>query len=462
MEKTEKEEKEGGRNRAGYLVAGAGVSGLGAVKLLCSCGEDCILYDSNENLSEEEIRKKLPDGATVPVLLGELSPEDVRDVKACVISPGIPLTAPFVGVLRAEKIPVWSEVELAYRYGKGRVCAITGTNGKTTTTALAGEILGRYFSDVHVVGNIGSAYTLAAPLLKETSVTVAELSSFQLESIVTFHPLVSAILNVTPDHLDRHGTMDNYERIKEDITKNQTSGDWCVLNYEDERLRAFGEKTCVPQVVFFSSRRRIPGGIYLEDGSLFSEMDGEKELLCRTEELNILGRHNYENAMAAAAVCRLMGVPLSVIREGCLAFTAVEHRIEFVREVGGVAYYNDSKGTNPDAAIQAVGAMTRPTVLIGGGYDKGSSYGAWIDTFPGHVKELILIGATAEKIAAEAKEHGFTAVRFADSLKEAVTLAFACAKEGDAVLLSPACASWDMFPNYEVRGNLFKEYVRNL
>jgi UDP-N-acetylmuramoylalanine--D-glutamate ligase len=215
-------------------------------------------------------------------------------------------------------------------------------------------------------------------------------------------------------------------------------------------------------VIFFSSSQPIPGGIYLEGDHIVSELDGEKEIVVSTGELNILGRHNYENVMAAVAVCRKMGVPMEKIRHGCKAFQAVEHRIEFVKEVQGVAYYNDSKGTNPDAAIQAVRAMTRPTILIGGGYDKNSEYEEWIAEFPGRVKLLILLGQTANKIAATARRMGFTDIVYADDMADAVSIANSYGVKGDAVLLSPACASWGMFKNYEERGRIFKELVRNL
>ncbi len=437
------------------LVAGAGISGIGAAKMLLDMGEQVILYDGNESLDREELARKLP-GARI--LLGELSPETASGVSFCVISPGIPLRAPFVETLKKAGVPVLSEIEAAFRCGKGRLAAITGTNGKTTTTALVGRIFKAYYPSVFVVGNIGTSYTAHALEMTEESVTVAEVSSFQLETIDTFHPQVSAILNITPDHLDRHGSMEEYIRVKELIAKNQTEKDVCVLNYEDEELRRFGELVNA-RPVYFSSARRVPGGVYLEGDGIYSELSGEKELVVRTGELNILGRHNYENACAAAAVAWSMGVPMDVIRRAMKEFKAVEHRIEFVTEKDGVAYYNDSKGTNPDAAIQGIRAMVRPTVLIAGGYDKGSEYEEWLSACKGRAKKLILLGQTAEKIAAAAKKLGLDYV-FASSMEEAVGLAEKAAAPGDAVLLSPACASWGMFKNYEERGRIFKELVR--
>lgn len=445
-----------------YLVAGSGISGIAAAKLLVQAGEDVVLYDGNTKIVEEDLRAKLGPAAGISIVLGELPETLVEEVTACIISPGIPLRVPFVQQLKAAGVPLWSEIELAYRYGNGRIAAITGTNGKTTTTALTGEILAEAFPDTHVVGNIGIPYTEKAAMLQENSMVAAEISSFQLESIVDFHPAVTAILNITPDHLDRHGSMEEYIRVKESITANQTAEDWCVLNYEDEELRRFGQEDCVPQVVFFSSQRIMPGGLYLQEGNIISEIDGEREIVCHIEELNILGRHNYENVMAAVGICRKMGVPMEQIRHACVHFRAVEHRIEFVREVQGVTYYNDSKGTNTDAAIQAVKAMVRPTVLIGGGYDKGSEYDDWIAEFPGKVRLLILIGQTASKIAETAVRMGFDQILYADSMEEAVALASSHAVSGEAVLLSPACASWGMFKNYEERGRIFKELVNQL
>jgi UDP-N-acetylmuramoylalanine--D-glutamate ligase len=312
-----------------------------------------------------------------------------------------------------------------------------------------------------VVGNIGIPYTSVAADMTEETVTVAEISSFQLETIHAFAPKVSAILNITPDHLNRHHTMECYIRTKEDITKNQTKDDTCVLNYEDEELRSFAEH-CPATVVFFSSRRVLAEGFYLEGDDIWYAHEGGRTHVIRVDELNLLGRHNYENVMAACAMAMSFGVPMDKIVEVLKRFTAVEHRIEYVTEKRGVKFYNDSKGTNPDAAIQGIRAMNRPTFLIGGGYDKQSEYDAWIEAFDGKVKELVLIGQTADKIAECAHRHGFTDTVKCETFEEAIRHCYAHAVSGDAVLLSPACASWGMFPNYEERGRIFKEIVRNL
>ena len=447
------------------LVFGAGKSGIGAAGLLLHEQAKVILYDGNAKQDPEEIRRKLNAGADVEIILGELSDEVLDRLELVVLSPGVPADLPVVLKMKEKEIPVWGEVELAYRVGKGEVLAVTGTNGKTTTTSLLGEIMKAYREDVQVVGNIGTAYTSVALDTTEDTVTVAEISSFQLETIEKFHPKASAITNITEDHLNRHHTMEEYIRVKERITENQTMEDVCVLNYEDEVLRAFGEKLIGEQkvqVLFFSSLRALQDGIYCQDGTIWLAENGEREPVVRTDELKILGQHNYENVMTAVGMAYYAGVPMDVIRKAVCAFQGVEHRIEYVCEKNGVVYYNDSKGTNPDAAIKGIQAMNRPTLLIGGGFDKQSTYESWIRAFDGKVKYLVLIGETREKIAETARREGFHEILMAENLEEAVKICADKAEPGDAVLLSPACASWDQFDSYEQRGDLFKEYVRAL
>lgn len=443
------------------LVFGSGISGMGAVKLLAEVEAQILLYDGNEKLKEEEVRRKLPEGCDCQIILGELPDNVIESLELAVMSPGVPQDIPPVERIRAKGITIWGEVELAYQMGKGRVLAITGTNGKTTTTALLGEIMKAYSDSVFVVGNIGNAYTGAALSTKDDSYVVAEISSFQLETIESFAPEVSAILNITEDHLNRHHTMEEYIRVKELIAVNQTKENYCILNYEDKELREFAER-CPATPVFFSSERRLPQGIFLEGDRIIMKTEDEETEIVKTGDLYLLGKHNYENVMAAAAMAWYAGVPVEIIRRTVMAFKAVPHRIEFVEEIDGVAYYNDSKGTNPDAAIKGIQAMERPTLLIGGGYDKESSYEEWINAFDGKVKYLVLIGQTREKIQKAAHECGFYNTILADDLEEAVKICAQKAQKGDAVLLSPACASWGQFDNYEQRGDKFKEYVRRM
>ena len=442
------------------LVFGSGISGIGASRLLESMGKEVILYDGNTSLDPEKMKQQIGEGTKVEVILGELSDEVINELEMVVMSPGVPTDLPVVNKMRELGIMISGEVELAYTYGKGDVLAITGTNGKTTTTALLGEIMKNYQESVFVVGNIGNPYTTEVLNMNEGSVAVAEVSSFQLETIHEFRPRVSAILNITPDHLNRHHTMEAYIAAKEDIAKNQTAEDTCVLNYEDEVTRKFGEKVAA-KVLYFSSQRKLEKGIYLEDGNIVYN-NGEPEVICHIDELKLLGTHNHENVMAASAMAAAYGVPMDVIRKTVKEFAGVAHRIEFVCEKNGVAYYNDSKGTNPDAAIKGIQAMNRPTVLIGGGYDKDSTYEEWIEAFDGKVTYFVLLGQTKEKIAQAARNCGFENIVMTESLEEAVEACARLARPGDAVLLSPACASWGMFKNYEERGDKFKELVKAL
>ncbi len=449
------------------LVVGCGRSGLAAAALLLDEGARVVLYDEKETLEKEEIRKKTVSMQTkggegeLEISLGSF-PEDLSaQLSLVVLSPGVPVELPFIEKLKEEKIPVWGEIELAYRLGRGRVIGITGTNGKTTTTTLVGDMMKDYFESVAVVGNIGNPYTLEVPHLKDNSVIVAEISSFQLETIETFHPEVTAVLNITPDHLNRHHTLDNYIKIKQDITKNQIGEEICVLNYDDETTRKMAEK--IPAKPFFFSRlTSLENGICLRGEEIVLCKEGKTKVLINRKELLIPGDHNVENAMAALAIGLSMGVPEESLIHTLRNFHAVEHRIEFVAEKKGVVYYNDSKATNTDAAIKGIQAMDRKTVLIGGGYDKGSEYDEWFAAFGGKVKAMVLLGQTRELIAETAKRFGIEDITFADSLQEAVAVCASKAEPGEAVLLSPACASWGMFDNFEQRGNLFKEYVNAL
>lgn len=443
------------------LVFGSGKSGIGAAELLGQVGACPVLYDGNPDLDKEAVLHKTASIKETDIYAGGLPEEVQKSLDLAVLSPGVPTDLPLVKSFYEQGLPVWGEVELAFRTGKGRVLAITGTNGKTTTTALLGKIMEDAEDSVFVVGNIGTPYTSKALEMTEDSVTVAEISSFQLETIEKFAPCVSAILNITEDHLNRHHTMEEYIRVKELIVKNQKPEDVCVLNYEDPVLREFG-KNIVPQTVYFSSERRLEKGIFLEDGQIILKTEDQEISLVKTDDLKLLGKHNFENVMAAAAMAYYAGVSVESIRKSICEFTAVEHRIEYVTEKNGVVYYNDSKGTNPDAAIKGIQAMNRPTWLIGGGYDKGSSYDEWLNSFDGKVRSLVLIGQTKEKIREAAERLGVCSCILCEDLQEAVKICAEKAQPGEAVLLSPACASWGQFDNYEQRGDMFKEYVKAL
>lgn len=446
------------------LVVGTGLSGEGAVKLLHSEGAATILLEQNTKLTEDDVRGKLDkeDRDYPEVIVGDLPKEKLQKLDVAVLSPAVPLDSPIALALKAAGVPILSEIELGYRFEKGKFLAITGTNGKTTTTTLIGEIMKAYNPKTFVVGNIGFSYAAVAKQTSPDSVSVGEISSFQLEGTDTFHPQVAAILNITPDHLNRHYTMENYAAIKERISFRQTPEDTCVLNYEDKYLRPFGEHLCHAKVVWFSSKQKVDRGCYLDGNDIYMADESGTRRLMDIHDMKLVGICNVENVMAAIAVTSAAGVPMDTILSVIHDFPPVEHRIEYVATKGGVMYYNDSKATNPDAAIQGIKAMDRPTVLIGGGYDKKNTYDEWIQAFDGKVKELVLIGQTAQAIAQTARKYGVTNITFCDTFDQCLKHCTEAAAPGDAVLLSPACASWGMFPNYEVRGNMFKDYVHSL
>lgn len=445
------------------LVVGSGKSGIGAARLLLKAKAVPVINDGNEKLDIEDFRSKNEDLKTVEFILGDVSDELLASLFMVVISPGVPIDSPLVLRAKEKKIPVWGEIELGFCFSKGKLIGITGTNGKTTTTTLVGDIMKSYAGndDVYVVGNIGFPFTDIAMDTTDNSISVAEISSFQLETAYDFKPQVSAILNITPDHLNRHHTMACYAETKEKIATMQDKNDTCVLNYEDPMLKEYAVN-CPANVVFFSSKHTLSEGIYLLGEDIVLKEKGFEQVLMNIHEMNLVGICNVENVMAAILITKAMGVPMDIILKTVKSFKAVEHRIEFVETKNGVDYYNDSKGTNPDAAIQGIRAMSKPTVLIGGGYDKMSDYDEWIEAFDNKVKSFVLIGQTKEKIAECAKKHGIKNVILADTFEEAFNICVKEAEPGDAVLLSPACASWGMFPNYEVRGQMFKEMVRAL
>ena len=447
------------------MVAGMGKSGVSAAELILNIGGRVLLYDSNETLDPETVLSKFDEEniKNIHVKLGRLTEDDIRDIRVCVMSPGISLETDFIKLLLAHRIQLWSEIQLAYFVAKGRLMAITGTNGKTTTTALLGAIMQRKYENCFVAGNIGIPYTQIALHTNDKSVTVLEVSSFQLETIIDFKPNVSAILNITPDHLNRHHTFENYSAIKKEICMNQTAQDYCILNYDDEQLREFGDSgECKAKVVFFSIKNKLKEGVYVEDNKVYYSSPSKTIEVLSLDNVQLLGKHNHENICAAVAMAFVDGVEIEDIREACYEFKAVEHRVEFVKEKYGVRYYNDSKATNPDAAIQGLNAMPGPTILIAGGYDKQSEYDEWAKLFKDKLKYLVLIGSTRDKIAECAKKYGFNNIMYAETLQEAVRVCDSYADRGDYVLLSPACASWGMFDNYEQRGDIFKSCVQAL
>ena len=441
------------------LLIGLAKTGISTIKFLSGKGAKITVNDIKSKDQVKDILEELAE-LDVEYIFGS-HPDEIEGIELVVMSPGVPVDIPIVESLRSKGTEVISEIELAYRFSRAPFVGITGTNGKTTTTSLVGEMFKLSKRETFVVGNIGRPAIEVVDEADESSVLVTELSSFQLESIVDFRPRVSAVLNITPDHLNRHKTMENYIDAKANIFKNQRDGDYTVLNYDCPETRKLGG-ICKSKVVFFSRKEKIDGGVYVDGGNIISEIEGAPQKLACIEEIRIPGVHNLENALAAVAVALCMGMDESLIVKALKNFEGVEHRLEFVRTVGGVDYVNDSKGTNPDASIKAVEAYDRPLVLIAGGMDKGSEFDEFILSFEGKVKELVLLGETAQKIRKTANEKGFNNCHDVSNMHEAVEKASSLAQKGDIVLLSPACASWDMYPSYEIRGMDFKQEVGKL
>ncbi len=446
------------------LVLGMARSGVAAARLLVARGAEAYVSDIK---TREELGAGM-DELDIPGVhwhLGEKHPENLLEgVDALVISPGIPLTHPAVARARELGVEVLGELELAYRESTGTLLAVTGTNGKTTTCTLLGEIFKNAGKRVSVVGNIGSPYAAAAIDMKAGDVTVCEVSSFQLETTKEFHPAVSAILNISEDHLNRHGTMENYIALKERIFEAQTGEDTVVLNWDDPITRDMRARAKC-RVAWFSSREEVTNGAFLRDGTVMFGTPASARAICRADEIYIPGEHNLRNALAAAAMAMTAGVPAPVIRHTLKTFKGVEHRIEFTRELSGVKFYNDSKGTNVDSSIQAVRAMRAPTVIILGGYDKHTDFTPLCKEMisSGWIRHAVLIGDTAAQIDRQLRETGFDSIEHAGyDFPAAIRAAFAAAEEGGNVLLSPSCASFDMFEDYEARGREFKRIVKDL
>jgi UDP-N-acetylmuramoylalanine--D-glutamate ligase len=441
------------------IVVGLAKSGISAIKVLSQIGAKVTVTDIKkaDQLSDiiEAIKPYVQD-----IIVGE-HPHALDQYDIAVMSPGVPLDLPFVIQMKTAGIHIIGEIELAYLLCKGKFIGITGTNGKTTTTALTGEIFEASGLSYNVVGNIGLPAVSKALEATEETFMITEISSFQLETIENFHAKVAAVLNLTPDHLNRHKTMENYIAAKARIFENQDETDALVLNYDDMPTRELANLT-KSRVHFFSRKTQIGQSAYIENGQIILNCCGNTEPVCLVSDLLIFGRHNEENALAAALICRLAGLDVTTIAQGLKSFKGVEHRIEYTATVEGRKFYNDSKGTNPDSTICAIEAMAVPTHLIAGGYDKDSDFGPMFDVFGDKIKSLILLGATKQKIADVAREKGFEAIVLVESMEEAVRVAFERSQNGDAILLSPACASWDMYDNFEKRGEHFKACVRNL
>ncbi len=444
------------------LVVGMARSGLTSAKLLHVCGADVTLYDAKPREKLVSALHQLGGIAVTeafgvnPIAWIESHPVDLM-----VLSPGVPYRTPFIEAAKARGIEVIAEIELGYRAAQAPIVAIGGTNGKTTTTALTGAIFEAAGRNTYVLGNIGEPLTKCALETKPDDVIVAEIASLQLESTSEFRPRSCALLNITEDHLDRFGTMDYYIDVKCKMFANQRPEDVCCLNADDLIASSLCDRV-KGRLLRFSRLREVEEGAFVRDGWITFRMDGRETPICPAADVRIPGAHNLENALAAVCVSMPMGVSAAAAAEALRTFPGVEHRIERVCEKNGVCYINDSKATNPDSSIKAVQAMTRPTVLLLGGSNKNSDYTPLFRAFDGKIKAVVALGETADQILRDAKITGYSAIHHcAGSFEDAVRLAASLAEAGDNVLLSPACASYDMFDNYEVRGRVFKAIVTN-
>ncbi|HBD63205.1 MAG TPA: UDP-N-acetylmuramoyl-L-alanine--D-glutamate ligase, partial [Clostridiales bacterium] len=440
------------------LVIGLGVSGIACIKGLAVLGAKISVYDESKEKAAE-----------IPYELKEIEAEyffgedeiekiNMENLDFAIKSPGIKYEVPIVQKLLKRNIRIISDIEAAYKVTEASIISITGTNGKTTTTTLIGEMVKEGGRNCRVTGNIGSGMFYDGLSSGKGDVLVAEVSSFQLAGTYEYKPFISVITNITPDHLDYHGTLDSYIEAKLKNVVNQDENDYAVLNYEDETIRRFADKIKAKKI-FFSSERILDEGIYLKDGKMMFKYDGSDEFIINAEDIFIPGKHNLENAMAATGASLALGIKSEIIAHVLKEFKGVEHRLEYCGEYDGVKFYNDSKGTNPDASIKAVQGIEKPIILIAGGYDKKSPYDDFIKAFDGKVKAMVLLGQTAQDIDACARKHGFTNIYHVKNMDEAVKKCFMLSENGDNVVLSPACASWGMYPNYEVRGRDFKERV---
>lgn len=439
-----------------YIVVGLGKSGLSLCEYLCGHHHRVLAYDKKASTEVAFLLEQYPQ--QIEVISGEFPISQIHSGDIMVLSPGVPTNLDFIQYAK-KHIPVIGEIELAYTHCRGDIIAITGTNGKTTTTTLTGEILKKEFP-THVVGNIGNVFIGEVDKIKEGDAVVAEISSYQLETIQTFRPKICAILNITPDHLARHGSFEAYIDAKKRCFENMESS-YIVLNADNPITASMDCGSNKP--IYFSTVKKLQKGAWIEDGCLMINTSGKTERLCSVDELLILGTHNIENALAAALLSSLYGASANAIAQTLKTFQGVAHRIEYCGQINNIKFYNDSKGTNCDSTIKAIEAMPSPTALILGGFDKGGSFDELFDVINNNkIVKITVLGQTAPKILETAKRYGFEAIELCSSLEEAIEKAYLACKPGENVLLSPACASWDMFRDFEERGDLFKKKVREI
>lgn len=439
------------------LVVGLARTGI-VVSLLCAAyGAHVTATDEKPESALNGVAEKLR-AAGVTLELGAHRPETFINQDLIIVSPGVPAKMPTLQLARNRGIPVWSEIELAWRLMRGKLVAITGSNGKTTTTALVAHILQSAKIPVLVGGNIGTPLLATVEASSDSTVTVAEVSSFQLDTIEAFRPDVGVLLNLTPDHIDRHGSFEEYARAKQRLFENMLDRDAAVLNADDLEVARRGPLH--GQTFWFSRQKRLAAGAFLRGDEILFRRDGSESVLMRRSGIPLRGEHNLENVLAASTAAILAGAPTDAIAAAVRTFPGVEHRLEYVAEIRGVSFYNDSKATNVDAALKAIDAFPGSLFVILGGKDKGSPYAPLREPLREKAKRVLLIGAAADKIRAELD--GAVAMEQAGTLERAIAMAFEQAKPGDTVLLAPACSSFDQFENFEQRGCAFKGIVARL
>ena len=442
------------------LIVGLGRSGIATCQTILDLGGKVFVQDSKEEKEFDQTFVTYLKGRGVTCYFGEYPP-DMSIFDMIILSPGVNPELSFVQEGKEKGAEITGELEMAFRGSRGNFVAITGTNGKTTTTSLVGEIFKNSGRKTYVVGNIGTAAIADASKAEEQDWLITEASSFQLETTKYFKPMISAILNLTPDHLDRHHTMENYGAAKAKIFANQSEDGYLVINYDDKECYALA-KNAKAKLVPFSRKERLVFGAYLDTGIITIKTEDEAVPICDVRDLKIIGDHNVENVLAAAAIAYFAGIDPRIIGDSIREFAGVEHRIEYCGTVDGVKYYNDSKGTNIDASITALKSIKENIILIAGGDGKGQEFDEFIKAFNGGVKTMILLGQDGPKLQEAADRNGFKDYVYCKDIPDCVNKAAEIAKPGDTVLLSPACASWDMYDNYEQRGNHFKACVEAL
>jgi UDP-N-acetylmuramoylalanine--D-glutamate ligase len=443
-----------------FLVLGAGISGISAANVLAQLGAVSTLSDAKTyDELKEETRSKI--STDVRRALGRQDPGLLDGQDCLVLSPGVSIYHPLVAAANDRSIPVVSEVEVAYHLSEAPIIAITGTNGKTTTTTLIGEMVKTLGKKIVVGGNIGVALSQEVLGLSADSLVVAEISSFQLEAIHDFRARIAAVLNMTPDHIDRHRDFATYQAMKERIFANQQANDFTVLNFDDLIVREMARRT-QGQVLFFSRKQQLSEGVCVDEGIITLRWKGTSVAICPVSDIRLRGSHNLENALAACGVAYFAGVKPEDIARVLREFAGVEHRIEPVATINGVAYFNDSKATNPESSVKALEAFPGHVILIAGGRDKNTDLHEFMTLVSERVDHLILIGEATARFTQAAEKHAVKNIHTSETFAAAVALAHQLAAPPQIVLLSPACASYDMFNNYEERGRLFKTLVRDL